>query len=59
MNDEINDSICLHLSNLVLNFVTLAVHCELDGVTCSGKGHCGSGTRGCICDSNVNDEYCS
>lgn len=33
--------------------------CEIDGITCSGKGSCGPGTTGCICDQEeLIGEYC-
>jgi len=33
--------------------------CEIDGITCSGKGSCAPGPMGCICDAeDIIGEYC-
>jgi len=33
--------------------------CELEGITCSGRGACGPGLMGCVCDSPLYiGEYC-
>ena len=45
-------------------FVSLpGIFCELGGVTCNGRGRCGPGAQGCLCDGNSSGgnssgEYC-
>jgi hypothetical protein len=37
----------------------IAVHCEYKGITCSGRGVCGPGAMGCLCDKEqVGGDFC-
>ena len=52
---------CSPFANLfyLLNYNISAVLCEVNGIMCSGKGSCGPGVVGCICDAeDMIGEYC-